>query len=160
MEIGDGPIYSARTVCDYNINEKNVLQPNMPEPTFLKSLWYGFGRVEALYQIIHTTTARAIKRDKSNEVVFRPKLKDEFCANKTACLVARDHVEQNLKRLGFKTKVYKAMDYASCPSTSVRVPLDNLHNICRMRIFGPYLLFEKPFVLTQAALSYKKSKTK
>lgn len=160
MEMEDGPIYSARTVCDYNINEKNVQQPDIPEPTFLKSLWYGFGRIEALYQIIHTANARAIKHGKTNEIVFRPKIKSDFSTDVHAQIVARNHVEQNLKRLGFKTRVNTDLDYSKTPSQTVHVPLDNLHNISRMRIFGPYMLFEKPFVLTQGALSYKKSKTK
>ena len=160
MEMDDGVTYSANIVFDYKINTEQVEQPVLPEPSMLKQLWYGFGRLEALYQVNHTATARATNQGRYNEIVFTPNIIKELNNNPNARIVARNHVARNLKRLGFKTIVDNKNDHASQPDMRVHVPLNVLRNLCRMRIFGPYLLFEKPFVLTQAALSCKKSKTK
>lgn len=160
MEIEDGPVYSCYLVCDYNINESAISQPDMPEPSFFKKIWYGFGRLEALYQINHTAIARAIRQGNYNDIVFSPKLKPEFVADAIARKFAREHVEKNLKRLGFLTFVNKSQDTGQCPDTNVHVPLNTVRNINRMRIFGPFMMFDKKFVLSSAALSQRKFKTK
>ena len=160
MEMEDGPIYSARTVCDYNINENMVQQPDMPEPGLFKQLWYGIGRVEALYQINHTATARAVKQGTYNTVVFVPKITKEFKSDKHARILARDHVQQNLKRLGFSTEIDKYHDENGAPNINVYVPLNTMRNACRMRIFGPYMMFDKQYVLTPDALTSKIMRTR
>ena len=160
MEFEDRPVYSCYGVCDYNINESIVQQPDIPEPSTLKQLWYGFGRLEALYQVNHTSIARAVNHGQYNEVVFSPKVISVFQNDTYACKFARDHVEQNLKRLGFQTLVNRCLDTGNYPDVCVRVPLNTKRNINLMRIFGPYMMFDKTKMLTSSALSQRKSKTK
>ena len=49
--------YSMDQFCDYTTDRFNTAQPDMPEPSFVKRLWYGVGRIESLYQINNTTVA-------------------------------------------------------------------------------------------------------
>ena len=98
MEMEDGPLYSADTVCDETINENMVQQPDMPAVPWFKQLWYGLGRVEALYQINHIAIARTHQYTYSAEVVFEPKLKSELKHIADAHIMARARIEKYLKK--------------------------------------------------------------
>ncbi len=152
MEHSEGPAYSARLVLDYVINEAVVSQPNLPEVSFLKRIWHGIGRVEALYQINHTSMARATLQPYYNEVTFIPKLKPEYHNDAIARIVAREHVSNNLRKMGFHTTFDKYSDNTRYPNMMVRVPLNSTHNIRQMRVFGPYMMFDKEYMLNQAVL--------
>ena len=152
MEMEDGPLYSADTVCDETINENMVQQPDMPAVPWFKQLWYGLGRVEALYQINHIAIARTHQYTYSAEVVFEPKLKSELKHIADAHIMARARIEKYLKKMGFETKV-NTIDDAKQPDSSVRIQLNNDKNLQRMRIFGPYIMFDRNYMLTDKALN-------
>lgn len=153
MEMEDRPLYSADTVCDENINEDMVRQPDMPTVPFFKRLWYAFGRVEALYQINHIATARALQSPYSAEVVFEPKLKSDLMHVSEARIMARARVQKYLNTMGFETIVNTNCDVMPIPDTQVHVLLSNKKNMECMRVFGPYILFDRNHMLNPAVLN-------
>ena len=154
--------YSMDQFCDYTTDRFNTAQPDMPAPSFVKQLWYGIGRIESLYQINNTTVAELQNGAYgSPEVVFTPYLNLGWFRNdRDVRIFARNHAEKHLRILGFETIVNTATDKSRLPDISVVVPLNTKRNINRMRIFGPYMLFDKRKMLTSAVLSQMESKTK
>ena len=153
MEHSEGPLYSASLVLDYKINEQTVAQPALPEAHVFKRMWHGLGRLESLYQINHTSTARATRQVYYNEVRFVPKLKPEYHTDAVARILARDHINTNLRKMGFHTTFDASADKTNLPCVSVCVPLNSIHNIRKMRVFGPYILFDKEYVLNPIVLT-------
>ena len=158
MEHSEGPLYSAGLVLDYKINEPTVAQPDLPETSIFKRIWHGLGRVEALCQINHTSTARATRQPYYNEVRFVPKLKPEYHTDAIARILAREHINTNLKKMGFHTTFDASADKTRLPHMFVTVPLNSIHNIRKMRVFGPYILFDKEYVLNPIVLTGQNSR--
>ena len=147
--------------CDYRTDRYNTAQPDMPEPSFVKRLWYGFGRIESLYQINNITVAE-LQYGAFNkpEVVFTPDICRWFSTVPDIRIFVRNHVEKHLRILGFETIANTTKDKYGTPDISVVVPLNTKRNINRMRIFGPYMMFYTGKMLTSSALSQIKTKTK
>lgn len=160
MQGKENQTYSIYDIFDYNINESISQQPDMPTVPVFKQLWYGFGRVESLYQITHIALAHSVPSAGYNTVVFAPKLKAEHKENKGARFIAREIVSRYLHRMGFQTTVNENLDKTTMPDMNVSVPLNASDNLRRMRVFGPYMMFDKNHMLTQNALSPRVVRTR
>ncbi len=153
--------YSMDQFCDYTTDRFNTAQPDMPEPSFVKRLWYGVGRIESLYQINNTTVAELQYGAYGKpEVVFTPDIYRWFSTFPEVRIFVRNHVEKHLRILGFETIANTTKDKYGTPDISVVVPLNTKRNINRMRIFGPYMMFYTRKMLTPAVLSQMESKIK
>lgn len=148
MEIEDGPVFSVRTYCDYHINEDLVANPDIPEPPVFKRIWYGVGREDYLDELCHVSTAESHCGVFNQDIIFTPKIMPIFHTDSHARIVCRNHVNTNLKKLGFQTRVNAAGDKSRFPDMRVFVSLVNHRNSRLMRIYGPYLMFDKKHMLT------------
>lgn len=154
MELEDLSIVSLHHSFDYDINFKTKTQPTMREPSWITKAIYGRNAEPVMKELSKIAHAQAISRLYYNEVVFIPNIKPEYSARPDVRKFAHDTVRDLLLDLGFKvaeTNVQGAKIVPIC----VHVPLNNKNNIRRMRIFGPYFMFDKKYMLTNSVLSGK-----
>ena len=152
MEHMDGPAYSGRYVCEYATNKNTVSKPKLTPAPFFNRIWYKIGCDDALEQINNTTTIRAIRKLCGNDIVFIPNIKPEFYADSTARIVARDYVEDAVRKMGFIPTLNHAGDMSNFPDIRVRVSLKTPSNLRRIRVLGAYMMFDKQYMLTDAVL--------
>ena len=157
MELEDLSIVSMYHALDTEYNIKNMQQPVMPAPSWLKGVFYGVGRDVALKELNKFAHAKVVSRVHYNEVIFVPNIKPQYSARPDVRKFSRDTVSYLLRDLGFILDNTCGLGKASV-SICIHVPLNVPKNMRLMRIFGPYMMFDKRYMLTDAALSLKKTK--
>lgn len=159
MEFEDLSIVSMYHAFDTDYNIKNMQQPSLSRPSALKVLLYGMGRAEPLNELNKYAHAKLVKRLHYNEVIFTPNIKPEYSARPDVRRFARDTVRYCLRDLGFIPDNTCDVACGVVP-ICVHVPLNVPANVRRMGVFGPYMMFDKRYMLTTHALSKTTFKTR
>ena len=157
MELEDLSITSLYHALDTEYNIKHAQQPTMPEPSLLKGLLYGVGRDDALQELNKFAHAKAVSHLHYNEIIFYPNIKPQYSARPDVRNFARDTVYYLLRDLGFVLDNSCGLGASQIP-ICVHIPLNVQKNVRLMRVFGPYMMFDKKYILTQSALLQKRSK--
>ena len=159
MELEDLSIFSLYRAFDREYNLKNMQQPQMPAPSVVKGILYGIGRDQALQELIEIAHAKVVSRLYYNEVIFTPNIKPVYSARPDVRKFARDTVSDLLRDLGFVLDNSYGLSTSPVP-ICVHVSMNVPKNVRLMRVFGPYMMFDKRYMLTQTMFSPRRTKVR
>lgn len=154
MELEDLSIVSLYHTFDRKFNIKNMHQPPLPEAPLILAILYGLGHDDQLAELNKFAHAKVISRVHYNEVVFYPNIKPEYSARPDVRKFARETIWYLLRDMGFVLdNSYRAVGPQA--PICIHVPLNIPGNLRRMRVFGPYMMFDKKYMLNRSILRLK-----
>lgn len=157
MELEDLSIVSMYHALDTDYNIKNTKQSPMPKASSLQELVYGIGRADALAELNKLAHAKVVSHLHHNEVIFTPNIKPAYAARPDVRKFARDTVRYLLLDLGFVVDNV-CEERGGITPICTHVPLNVGKNKRRMRVFGPYMMFDARYMLSKPALLSAKTK--